>query len=159
MSNAKISAVHKAVMDKNLSNVAKAIESGEGVDSLDRDGRSALFYAVRDGNVAIVKELVKYGANVNLRDMGLETPLHFAARGYQQEVADFLLKSGAIADAQDVHGNTPLSRAVFDSRGRGDLIRLLISYGADKTLKNNRGVSPEGLANTIANYDIKSFLN
>jgi len=38
------------------------------------------------------------------------------------------------------------------------MIRLLLLYGADKKLKNNHGVSPEDLANKIANYDMKPFL-
>jgi ankyrin repeat protein len=52
----------------------------------------------------------------------------------------------------------PLSHAVFESRGRGEMIRLLLSFGADKALKNKHGVSPENLARTIANYDVSIFL-
>jgi ankyrin repeat protein len=73
-------------------------------------------------------------------------------------MAKLLLDHGAAADAQDAHGNTPLSHAVFESRGRGEMIRLLLSFGADKALKNKHGVSPENLARTIANYDVSIFL-
>jgi hypothetical protein len=38
------------------------------------------------------------------------------------------------------------------------MIRLLLASGADKTLKNKQGVSPEDLAKTIANYDVSEFL-
>ena len=61
-------------------------------------------------------------------------------------------------DAPDVNGNTPLSNAVFDSRGRDQMIKLLLSFGANKTLKNKHGVSPEDLAKSIGNYDVSKFL-
>jgi ankyrin repeat protein len=61
-------------------------------------------------------------------------------------------------DAQDIHGNTPLSRAVFDSKGRGQVIKLLLSSGANKDLKNKHGISPEDLAKSIGNYDVSKLL-
>lgn len=117
-----------------------------------------MFYAAKDGDSAIAAELIRHGANVNAQDKGLETPLHFAARAYQPEVAELLLKNGAKVDAQDVHGNTPLSRSVFDSKGRGEMIKLLLSSGANKAMKNKHSVSPEDLAKSIGNYDVSKFL-
>ncbi|MEO7702080.1 MAG: ankyrin repeat domain-containing protein [Opitutus sp.] len=61
-------------------------------------------------------------------------------------------------DPVDVHGNTPLWRAVFNSCGRGELIELLISRGADPTKKNKSGTTPKDLAETIANYEVAKFL-
>ena len=61
-------------------------------------------------------------------------------------------------DTQDVHGNSPLWRAVFDSKGRDGVIKLLLSAGASKSLRNKHGVSPESLAKSIANYDVSIFL-
>jgi hypothetical protein len=78
-----------------------------------------------------------------------ETPLHFAAREYQLGTAQRLIEGGANPNAQDNHGNTPLWRAVFESRGRGEMIKLLLSTGADKAVKNKHGSSPKDLANTI----------
>ncbi len=159
MSKTNESAVHRAVMIRRLTSVRQAIAEGEGVDTLDQDGRTPLFYASGDGAVEIVSELIHHGARPDKRDRNLETPLHFAAREYHLEVAGLLIKHGANVDAQDVHGNTPLSNAVFYSRGRGDLIKLLLSSGADKALKNRHGISPEDLADTIANFNVRQFLN
>jgi ankyrin repeat protein len=105
----------------------------------------------------IAEELVRLGAHVNARDKTAQTPLHFAAQEYQLEMVHFLAEKGAFIDAQDSFGNTPLSTAVFRSRGRGEVIEALLSYGADKHLKNNYDVSPESLAYTIANYDVRQF--
>jgi ankyrin repeat protein len=150
--------VHQAVMRHHLPEVTQAIEQGEDVDALDREGRTALFYATSEGEPTIAAELIRHGANVNAQDKRLQTALHFAASAFQPEIAELLLKSGASVDAPDVNGNTPLSNAVFDSRGRDQMIKLLLSFGANKTLKNKHGVSPEDLAKSIGNYDVSKFL-
>lgn len=150
--------VHKMVMNQSLLEVAKAIEQGSDIDALDRDGRTPLFYATQNGNYAIAAELIRCGTNLNAQDNNLETPLHFAARAYQAEIAELLLKNGANVDAQDAQGNTPLLRAVFDSKGRDRVIKLLLSFGANKSLNNKHGVSPVELAKSIGNYDITPFL-
>ncbi|MER8501047.1 ankyrin repeat domain-containing protein [Mesorhizobium sp. M0045] len=150
--------VHKAVMRHSSAEVIQAISEGKDVDALDREGRTPLFYASKDGETAIVAALIERGAKVNVQDKNLETPLHFAAREYRLEVAELLVKGGADVSSQDIHGNTPLWRAVFESRGRGELIKLLLSAGSDKTLKNKLGCSPQDLAKTIGNYDINAFL-
>jgi len=84
--------------------------------------------------------------------------LHFAARAFNPDATKLLLDNGAEGDAQDSNGNTPLSTAVFESRGRGSVIEVLLQNGADKNLKNKYGVSPSDLAESIANYDVKKFL-
>jgi ankyrin repeat protein len=150
--------IHRAVMVHNLPQLREALTRGENVDELDRESRTPLFYAVRDGDLALVSELIGHGANPDARDRSRWSPLHFAAQGYWPEVAELLLKRGATVDARDDYGNTPLWRAVFSSRGRGDVIKVLLSAGADKNLKNNHNVSPLDLANTIASHNIKPFL-
>jgi ankyrin repeat protein len=149
--------VHGAVMSQSLNEVAKAIAQGGNVDELDQGGRTPLFYAVRDGNLPLIAVLVRHGANPNAHDGGNWTPLHFAAQGYWPEAAELLLQHGATVDARDDFGNAPLWRAVFASRGRGDVIKVLLSAGADKNLKNNHNVSPLDLANTVASHDMKPF--
>jgi ankyrin repeat protein len=156
--NHNLDPVHLAVLEHSVTDVRSALSRGNEVDGLDRERRTPLFYAAKDGNVEIVSELLSHGANPNMRDKSLETPLHFAAREYRPEVAQRLLNAGATVDAQDIHGNTPLARAVYSSRGKGEMIKLLLSHGADKTLANKHGISPEKLAETIANYDVRQFM-
>jgi hypothetical protein len=127
MSSRDIISVHRAVMRHSLHEVVEALSRGEAVDALDEGRRTPLFYAAKDGDAEIVNQLIRHGANPNVPDKSLETPLHFAAREYQLEAAQCLIESGANPNAQDNHGNTPLWRAVFESRGRGDMIKLLLS--------------------------------
>jgi ankyrin repeat protein len=124
---------------------------------VDEYGRTPLHYAVIEHKVAIVKALLASGADPSVCDDDGWTPLHFAAQEYAPEICAALLAAGALVDAADSHGNTPLWRAVFDSRGRGEVIRVLRAHGASPTLANARGISPISLARTIANYDVGQF--
>ena len=60
-------------------------------------------------------------------------------------------------DAVNSNGNTPLFTAVFNSRGRGELIKLLRHHGADPWHPNNTSQTPIGLARLIANYNVAQF--
>lgn len=124
---------------------------------VDEYGRTPLHCAVISHDVTKVRELLASGANPCAQDDNGWTPLHFAAQNYLPEIAALLIQHGAAVDAQDTHGNTPLSRAVFDSRGRGEIIAVLRRAGADSTRVNTHGVSPLSLARTIANYDVEQF--
>ncbi|MDQ3650521.1 MAG: ankyrin repeat domain-containing protein [Acidobacteriota bacterium] len=83
----------------------------------------------------------------------VKTPLHFAVQNHLIEIAKVLIVHRAEVDAQDNYGNIPLFRAVFESRGRGDMIQLLLANGANPHI-NKSGVTPLGLAQTISNYDV-----
>jgi ankyrin repeat protein len=126
-----------------------------GRPGVDRIGRTPLHYAALEGKLDEAKRLLTEGADPSARDDNGWTPLHFAAQSWQMEMASLLLSSGAPVDAQDSNGNTALCNAVFSSKGRGELIGLLRAHGADPRLENNHGISPLGLAKTIANHDVK----
>ena len=126
-------------------------------DVLDPDGRTALMAAAIDAKPNAARVLIDAGADVDIQDPGGWSALHFAAQSGSSEIARMLLEAGASVDAVDSHGNTPLFRATFESRGNGDLIELLRSYGADPTASNHSGISPVQLARTIANYDVAQF--
>lgn len=153
----EIGSLHAAVLRHSLPESAAAISAGADVNARDLEGRTALFYACMDGEETIVDALIRANADVNLKDKAGETPLHFAARFHRERIAEQLLRAGAAVDPQDTHGNTPLWRAVFESKGRGEMIALLLSCGADRSLENNHGVSPLGLAQRIGNFNVHQF--
>ena len=98
-----------------------------------------------------------YGADVNLADKQGWSALHFAAQNQSLEAIELLLAGGAPVDAIDSHGNTPLFRATFSSKGRGEVIKRLLSAGADKNKQNKHGSSPVQLARTIGIYNVAQF--
>ena len=134
-----------------------ALGRGADPDEADSDGRPPLIHAAIDRNLHAAKVLIDAGARVDVRDGFGYTALHYAAQNYDSAMANLLIESGAPIDAEDGHGNTPLARATFESRGRGDLISLLLSAGADKNHENKRGQSPAKLAALIGNYDVEQF--
>lgn len=124
---------------------------------IDHYGRTELHYAAAEGATERVEELLATGLAADGPDDDGWTPLHYAAQASSAPVARLLLNAGAAVDSQDRHGNTPLFRAVFSSRGEGALIELLLASGADPRTENAHGVSPVGLAHSIANYDVARF--
>lgn len=125
--------------------------------SVDRDGRTPLHHAAFANDVDQVEELLRSGSDPNVSDRKGFTPLHLAAQEGAVEAARALLDGGATVDSVNIYGNTPLSTATFNSRGRGDLIELFRSRGADPWHINKSGQTPVGLARLIANYDVAQF--
>ena len=117
-------------------------------------GRTAAHNAVVDGDVAGLMAMLKRGADPDAVDKAGWTPLHFAAQAQDALAAEALLSAGASVDVADQHGGTALWRAVFTFRGEGATLRVLLAAGADPDQENSHGLSPRGLADKIANYDV-----
>ena len=107
---------------------------------VDRAGRTPLHYAAADGDSGRVRQLLATGLIADAPDDNGWTPLHFAAQSNAADATAILLSAEAAVDARDAHGNTPLFTAVFNSRGYGEVIKLLRVHGADAYAKNNYGV-------------------
>ncbi|MFJ5120884.1 ankyrin repeat domain-containing protein [Kitasatospora sp. NPDC088548] len=118
--------------------------------SVDRLRQAAL-----RGNVSEIEMLLGSGVDVNAGDSNGFTALHLAAQECQVNAARALLDGGALVDQKNRFGNTPLFVAVFNSRGRSEMIELLRSRGSDPHAENNSGQTPLGLARLIANYDVR----
>jgi len=129
----------------------------EGVNVVDRQGRSELHYCALEGDGAQARALLAAGHDPDLADRNGFTALHFAAQQNNVEVAVVLLAAGARVDPVDKYGNSPLFKAVYASQGVGDFIELLRRHGADPQLANLSGQTPVGLARLIANHDVKKF--
>ncbi len=115
----------------------------------DKENRTRLHYASSDGCIDEILELVREGYDINAKDNSGMTPLHFAAIANSMDAVEVLIKLGAIVEIKDSYGNTPLFRSVFNSKGRGDIIKILLANGADPDSKNNSGMSPRMLASSI----------
>jgi ankyrin repeat protein len=123
----------------------------------DKAARSGLHYCAVDGSPEQALGLLEAGQAPDAQDRDGFTPLHLAAQQGNVAVARVLLEQGATVDVVNKFGNTPLFVAVFNSRGGGEMIRLLRAAGADPRKENISGQTPLGLARLIANFDVAEF--
>ena len=79
----------------------------------------------------VARTLLDGGADASAPDSAGMTPLHFAAQQGSLAVAHLLLEHGADVHAVDRFGNAPLWTAVFNGRGKGELVELLLAHGSD----------------------------
>lgn len=148
----------ESVFKDDLVGLRTGLAQGADPNERDNDGRTPLIHAAIHNKVESAKLLLDSGAQVDAQDELGNSALHYAAQECHLEMASLLISSGgANVDIVDVHGNTPLWRAVFNSRGKGELISVLLKAGADRSHANKRGKTPLDLAKTIANYDVAQF--
>lgn len=79
-----------AANDGNLASVQYHIEQGVDIESVNKDGYTALFVAARDGRLDIVEYLVEQGANINHRDRWGRTVSNIAERRRRLAVVEYL---------------------------------------------------------------------
>ena len=104
------------------------------VDAHNIHGESALMLAALKGHQELVKTLIARDADVNKTGW---TALHYAASGVQAQqpaIVALLLEHHAYIDATSPNGSTPLMMAA--QYGTHEVVQLLLSEGADPTLKN-----------------------
>ena len=112
------------------------------VESRNASDESPLMLVALRGHVDLVKKLIDRGADVNKTGW---TALHYAATNGHLEIMNLLLEHHAYIDAESPNATTPLMMAAH--YGSADAVRLLLSAGADPTLKNQLGMSAIDFAN------------
>ncbi len=148
-----------AVQQGDLPTIQRLATDKTTLEAKDQDGRTPLMNAVIDHKEEVLNLLISLGADCRACDKTGFTALHFAAQNYAESIATILLENGAVIDAQDNQGNTSLHKAVFNSQGRGNMIKLLRKFGADPHRLNKHGTSPLSLSHTIANYSTTEFFS
>ena len=127
---------------------------------IDRAGRNPIHYYVVDGKHEQLDATLTAGTDPNVADRNDFTPLHFAAQKLDPVAVRRLLDAGATVDPRNKFGATPLlvalMRVTDDDRG---VIGMLLDAGADVDARNNYGHSPRSLAERVANWDLKRFLD
>lgn len=114
-----------------------------------------VFYIVNNDPHGFSDLLKKYPLEIKTKGSQGWTLFHYAAEYQNSSIGKELLSKGADLNAKDDFGNNVLWRATFSSKGKGEFIQFLIENGAERFAKNNSGISPMDLADTIDNYNVK----
>lgn len=95
---------------------------------------TSMCFAVQKGYLDIADVLLQYGARVEYQERQY-SPLHVACIAGNVEAVRFLLKNGANVDICGNDNMTLLHH--FVRKAQGDMIKVLLEYGADCTKSNN----------------------
>jgi hypothetical protein len=151
-SYAEAGTLYDAVLkgDSNIEAVYMLLDRGANVNETGKYGKTPLHIAAENGYNGIAFALISAGANINARDEKGCTPLHWAGMYGDTEhpvakpegkifVAKQLLEKGSDVNARCV-GVTPLHAAA--RFGHANIVRLLLEWGADPTIKSDGGYTP-----------------
>eukprot|EP00743_Colponemidia_sp_Colp-15_P007748 GILK01008390.1.p1 GENE.GILK01008390.1~~GILK01008390.1.p1 ORF type:complete len:271 (+),score=38.46 GILK01008390.1:67-879(+) len=147
------SPLHWATTASHLGAVELLLDAKADVNIKNFNDETPLHWAAFWNQSAIVKTLLQR-PNVKVNIPSKEerhTPLHNAVLQLNYQIADELIQAQADVNMQDIHGNTPLHIVLLNSKRSecagqhsvrcSKLVDLLVSKGADITIKNNDGQS------------------
>jgi len=112
--------------------------------------------AIWKGDLAEVERLT-LERGVESSDGVGATSLMVAAQQKQDTIAQYLLENGANAKAQSKARWTALHYATAQGASQ-DLVRMLLAHGADKTVINALGQTPEQCARERGNHEIADYI-
>ena len=135
--------LHFAAQSGDAVEVRRLVAAGASVNVQDRNGNTPLKYAAAEPHPDVLRLLISLGASPGLADHRGFTPIHcVAGHGFYEEsieMADILIKTGADVNARSTtHGCVPL-HVVQTTK----MIDFLLLGGADPTIKNDAGQTPE----------------
>lgn len=148
----KTTALEYACQKGNLKTVMLLVDHGADVNAESDDKITPLLIACKHGHPNVVEYLVKNKADIHAGNSHNSTALHFACYYGHLKIVKILLVNGAKINAQNINGVTPLHFAVFCEKliqtpeKKLDLVKTLLTNGADTTLKIKIGISALDLA-------------
>jgi len=150
--------LRQAALDGKQDQVNSLLEAGTEVDAADVDGHTALMFAAFNGHSDIVLLLLDQDAELDRRDLMGRTALLYASTGPFPETVTILLDRGAKPNVVDSDEHfTPLMHAAAE--GNLAVVKVLIEYGADLTLKDVDGDDAESFALQAGHQQLAEYLH
>lgn len=134
-----------AALNGQFELVKQLIQGKVNLNAIDQDGHTALMFAGYNGHTEIVRIILDEGARVNIRDGLGRTALLFAATGPFPKTVELLLERKADPNIVD---NQERFSALMHAAAEGhiEVVKVLLAYEADATLKDIDGDTAESFA-------------
>jgi len=171
--NLSLSSLHIAAITNELDTLKTLLENNEDIHSVDNLGLKAIYYAVHMHHPNALQMLIDHGANVNEPfDYGDHTEMFSLLSMIVEEdpTAPLVLETVKVLFDNGAHLNekseeTILNAALQNASYLADqdkayeVVKLLISYGADPYLQNQAGETAFDLIKYLPNHqDVKAIL-
>jgi len=147
----------QAIRLNELENYKNLIEK-EDINIVNEDGQGLLHEAISHNNTFIGLDLIWRGIDINKQDNNGQTALHFAASFSNEELAKAIVKAGGNPNIRDNHGNNALWTAVFNARGKYNIVKIYKEAGGDSLSKNNAGRTPLDFSKQIKDESLIALL-
>jgi WD40 repeat protein/ankyrin repeat protein/serine/threonine protein kinase len=136
--------LQSAVVGKHATVVRLLLGQKADIDARDNIGMTALHLAcLGTGDASCVRCLLDAGASTELKDKRGYTALHYAAGFGNGPITRLLLNRGAKPNSVDAGRDTPLHVVVLHPEQTNlEVVRALLSAGADPNVENRRGTTP-----------------
>jgi len=139
-----LTAIRHAPQGSLVELVGVLINAGANVNTVDRNGATALSLAIALEQPVVAKFLVDAKADVNLTTANQSYPIIEASKKGMEHLVNQLIRNGAKIDQKDQLGRTALLAAV--ARGQNRIVTTLLRAGADALQKDQNGISAVTLA-------------
>ncbi|WCJ20919.1 Ankyrin repeat family protein [Euphorbia peplus] len=116
------------------------LDEGLNIDSVDKDGFTALHKAIMGKKDSVITHLLRKGASPHITDRDGASPLHHAVQVGALQTVKLLIKCKADVNVADNEGWTPLHVAL-QTRNR-HIVKVLLVNNADKNRRNKDGMTP-----------------
>ena len=145
--------LYLAVERGDLDQLDRHIYWGTDINAVLPNGQYPLHAAAEKGRIVMVRTLLKHGADINRRMADGATALDLAVLAGRTQVAELLLEQGAQLDASAL-----LLKAAEMGLTDRDIVRFLITHGADTEQRNGDGDTPLLIAIRQDNHRLATHL-
>lgn len=151
----------RAASQKNYVGVLGMLKGGVSPNAHNKLGNTPLIISASLGDTPSVRSLLAYRANVHAVNNEGNTALLYAARYNHPDtvlalLAPLTMQYRADVNAQNKKGETALHWAV--RKGYVSVVKILLAYDADKTLKTKEGLTPMDEAKKYRRTEIINLL-
>lgn len=146
-----------ALLGKHLECAHFLLDRNAACDKADESGDTALHIAAEVGDVPMVQRLLRNGCHFDVLNRWNDTPFHRAIRANKVEVIHAFVAAG-LTTFDEINRWGDSGVLIASRNGDLDMLRLLVEYGAQLTVRNHLGRTAAHDAAACGSVDVQDFL-